>query len=813
MRKFIDKLFICTLFTVSLLFLSAPGIEAQGQITGTILEEDGSPLPTANVLLLHPADSSVVKGAVTDNSGVYQLTGITPGPYLLSVSMIGFRRYVSSVFDVNQSSIEFNEIILRLSLEQMGEVGVTARRPLFEQKIDRLVVNVQSSITSSGSSVLQVLEKSPGIQVNRQSNSISMSGKSGVRVMINDKFVQLPIDAVIQMLNGMSAANIEQIELITTPPARYDAEGDAGIIHIKMTEFTEMGTTGMVGGNAGLNYAEILGGNFNISHRGERLAMFLDYSINYDRTQTTWDNKRFLVTDNFTEQVIMENTRNPSTGVQNARMGLEFKMGQKTTGGLLVTGYQRLWETRDISDNFNRFSPSSSLLTEMSARETNRWRNGLINVSLDHDFSKNRSLRFDADYLYYKNNNPSFYVNRFVEGDINRMDSESIDVEKETPIHIRVVKLDYVEVVSDKFTVETGVKGSLSDFTNKVSVSNLVQSVWVVNDTFSQDADLSEKTGAIYLSGNWSPVETIQVNAGLRFEYTDRFLSTPDSPGLVDVQDGYLFPSLFVQKSLPNDKRIGFSYSRRITRPTFNDLAPFVFFLDPDTFLSGNPDLEPATSDALKLDYNHKQLLVSLQYSYTKDEIVAFQPVVDPDRNEQTFSTQNLSYFQSYGFTASLPVFFAPWWELRANVSGTYQVFRTAHMDDNQTRDIYGYSANLTHSIDLPRDFSLEVSGYYQSKTSAGILQFKPLGAVNAGIQKRIASGKGTLRLSADDLFSTNLWRYSAKIPGANLDTSGIYDFNNRNVKLTFTWNFGNSKIKNVHISAGSEEEQARVTN
>jgi outer membrane receptor for ferrienterochelin and colicin len=279
------------------------------------------------------------------------------------------------------------------------------------------------------------------------------------------------------------------------------------------------------------------------------------------------------------------------------------------------------------------------------------------------------------------------------------------------------------------------------------------------------------------------------------------------------VQDSYLFPSLFIQKSLPNEKSIGFSYSRRITRPNFNDLAPFVFFLDPNTFLSGNPDLNPAISDALKLDYNQKQFLISLQYSYTKDEIVAFQPVVDQNSNEQTYSTQNLSYFRSYVMNTSLPIYFAPWWELRANISGKYQIFRTAHMNDNKTLDIYGYTANITNTIDLPRDFSLEISGYYQSKTSAGIMQFKPLGAVNAGIQKRIAEGRGTLRLSADDLFNTNLWRYNTKIPSANLDTSGLYDFSTRNIKLTFTWNFGNSKIKNVNVRTGSEEEQGRVVN
>jgi hypothetical protein len=615
------------------------------------------------------------------------------------------------------------------------------------------------------------------------------------------------------MLDGMSAANIDQIELITTPPARYEAEGDAGIIHIKMQQFTELGTTGMVSGNLGYNQAETLGGNVNISRRGSKLALYLDYSIHYDRTETNWINERFLFTDGFMGEISSDNIRSPATGVQNARVGMEYQIGSNTTAGLLLTGYQRLWKTRDLSDNIARFSPTSSLSTEMSVRETNRWNNGLVNMSLDHAFDENKTLNFDVDYLYFKNDNPSFYENRFIEGDNTLLNRERIDVTKETPINIWVSKLDYRQALSDKFTMETGVKGSLSEFSNRVGVSDLVNNVWVENDTFTQVADLSERTAAGYLSGNWTPAENLRINTGLRFEYTDRFLSTPETPGLVDVQDGYFFPSLFIQKNMQNEKSVGFSYARRITRPTFNDLAPFVFFVDPNTFLSGNSDLEPAISDALKLDYTHKQWLISLQYSYTKDAIAPFQPVLNESTNEQTFSTQNLSYFQTYAINASFPLFFAPWWELRTNLSGNYQVFRTAHYDENPTQNTYVFTANITNTIDLPREFSFEVSGFYQSKSVWGIMEMRPLGSLNAGVQKRIASGRGMLRLSANDILQTNVWNGITDLPSANLDSQFIYDFKERNVQLTFTWNFGNNKIKSVDVSTGSEEEQSRVTN
>lgn len=796
-----------------ILFFHHMEVRSQTVITGVVIEDNGAPLPGANVLLLQPSDSALVKGTVTDNTGVYELNNIHPERYLLSVSMIGFQRYASAPFETDQNPIRFDTITLQVSLEEMDEVDVTARRPLFEQEIDRLVVNVQRSITSSGSSVLQVLEKSPGIQVNRQSNTISMSGKTGVRVMINDKFVQLPIDAVVQMLDGMSAANIDQIELITTPPARYEAEGDAGIIHIKMQQFTELGTTGMVGGNLGYNQAETLGGNLNISRRRNKLALYFDYSIHYDRTETNWINERFILTDGFMGEISSDNVRSPATGVQNARAGMEYQIGGKTTVGLLLTGYQRLWDTRDLSDNFAQFSPTSSLSTEMAVRETNRWRNALVNVSLDHTFNENQSLNFDVDYLYFKNDNPSLYENNFIEGDNTLLIRERIDVSKKTPINIWVSKLDYRQALSDKFTIETGVKGSLSEFSNKVAVSDLIENIWVENDTFTQDANLSEKTAAGYLSGNWTPAENMRINAGLRFEYTDRFLSTPETPGLVDIQDSYLFPSLFVQKNMQNEKSVGFSYARRITRPTFNDLAPFVFFVDPNTFLSGNSDLNPAISDALKLDYNHKQWLISLQYSYTKDAIAPFQPVLNESTNEQTFSTQNLSFFQSYAINASFPLFFARWWELRTNLSGNYQVFRTTHFDENHTQNTYGFSANITNTFDLPREFSFEISGFYQSKSVWGIMEMKPLGWLNAGVQKRVASGRGMFRLSANDILQTNVWHGITDLPSANLDSQFIYDFKERNVQLTFTWNFGNSKIKSVDVSTGSEEEQSRVTN
>ncbi len=794
------------------LCMVGPGI-ALGQtgVSGTVTDEEGSPLPSATVLLLNPTDSSLVRGGITDENGWYHLQNIEPGTYILSVSMVGFRRHHTEEFALKEETLQQERIQLRESVEQLGTVSVTARKPLFEQKIDRLVVNVQRNITSSGNSALEVLEKSPGILINRQSNSISMNGKTGVRVMINDKVVRLPIDAVVQMLDGMSAANIEQIELITTPPAKYEAEGDAGLINIKMKKYGELGYNGNIGGNLGYSSDAVMGGNLNFNYRGTKLAYFINYSVNYNQTENRWYNERTLQQNGFEEIVRSDNYRDPVVDVQNARLGLEYNLNTNTTAGFLFTGYRRKWVTDDLSDNLVHLGPDSTLIAEMAVRETNHWRKGMANISLAHSFNKERHLSIDVDYLFYKHDNPSLYQNSFVEGNMDLMDNEAIDVEKKTPINIWVSRIDYKHDLSSTFKLGAGVKGTFSSFNNDLKISDQIQGKWMVNNSLTNEADLTEKIGAGYLSGNWTPYDDLQINGGLRYEYTNRLLNTSTDGKVVDRSDGYLFPSFFIKKELTNEYRIQASYIRRITRPSFNDLAPLVFFVDPRTFLSGNSNLKSAISDGFKLDLLRNQWSVSLQYSYNNNEIARWQPVIDTATNEYTYIAQNLDYLQTYAVTTSFPFSPTKGWNVQTNITGRYQRYKTSHLPENVILTAAGLTANVTNTVDLSNDISFEISAFYQSKSIWGMMQFSPLGSVNAGIQKRIGDGKGTIRLSMDDIFYTNTWRGNINVPQVHLNSLWKYDAHLQQVKLTFTWNFGNNELKGVSVESGSEEEQGRV--
>ncbi|HXO74891.1 MAG TPA: TonB-dependent receptor, partial [Puia sp.] len=262
---------------------------AQGIIHGVVLDRSNKPLVGANVLLLHPADSSLAKGMVTNDLGVYSFGNVKPGPYILSFSAAGYEKVYSPALTISdKEKKELGTQVLAQASQQMADVTVTAKKPLFEQKIDRMIVNVEGNITATGSTILDVLERSPGVIIDRQNNSISLSGKNGVVVMINGKINRMPISAVIQMLSGMSAGNIEKIELITTPPANLDAEGNAGYINIVLKVNDSYGTNGSISATFGYGNRDMPQASLNFNHRQGRLNIYGDYSFSRVHAEQDW---------------------------------------------------------------------------------------------------------------------------------------------------------------------------------------------------------------------------------------------------------------------------------------------------------------------------------------------------------------------------------------------------------------------------------------------------------------------------------------------------------------------------------------------
>jgi outer membrane receptor protein involved in Fe transport len=784
---------------------------AQSGITGKVQDSLQKPVAYANVLLLNATDSALVQGQVANNAGSFVIGKIDPGKYIIAVSMLGYLPYYSSVEVTPEPLLDLGIINIQENSEVLGEVVVEAQKPLYEQKIDRLVVNVQSSITAAGNSVLEVLQKSPGINVNKQSGSISMNGKNGVSVMINGKLSRLPIDAVLQMLDGMSAANVEKIEIISNPPAKYDAEGTAGMINIVMVENSDFGTNGNYGATAGMNGAEILGANFNLNHRRRNLSFFTDYSILYDPNKEYMYNGLRITQPAYTSEFYSTLARFAHAAVQNFRTGAEFNISKKTSVGALVTLYQRHYKQKGVADINDQITPDSTRTAALAVRELNRWQSFTANISLSHSFNERNNIRFDLDFLNYHNKNPSDYHNDvyYPEKDLRTL--QIIEITKDTPIYFKVASADYTYRPLATVKIETGVKGALSTFKNDVEVNYLEGGLKRQDPELTGLADLEEKITAGYLSAEWTINKTTQLNGGLRYEYTSTYISTQQEKGVVDRNFGNFFPSVFLKKTLSDKTELFFGYSRRITRPTFNDMAPFVYLQDMNTYYSGNPALMPAVTDAYSINFRFRQSTITFSYTDSKNEIANFQPEIDPATNRQTFRSQNLEYQKLWGLSLSVPWTVTKWWEIQGNANAYYRDLKTSHMENNVTLSLFNFDLYLVNNIKLPKQFSIEVMGFYEPNIIWGMWQLKPLGALNVGVQKKFKDNAGTLRLSVDDVLRTNYWRFEAYIPEANTYSFSSYDAYMRSLRLTYTRSFGNDKLRDISIKSGSEEERRRV--
>ena len=787
---------------------------SQTTVQGKIFDDQNQALSFANVLLLNVSDSTLVKGNVTDENGLYKIENVPSGNYFLSASMIGYRTVDSKSFEIrgNEGNKNLETLTLSEDVAELNEIQVTAKKPLFEQKIDRLVVNVENSITSAGSSALEVLERSPGVIVNRQNNTLSLAGKSGVVVMINDKINYMPIDAVVQMLAGMSADNIVKIELITTPPANFDAEGDAGYINIVLKENTNQGLNGNFSLSGGYGRGEVSSASVNFNYRNQKVNLFGSYSFLREHQEQYFNNYRKIVFEGVTTENFTETDRDPTQLNHNLRLGADFQISDKTVIGALVSAYDNKWSMYAENDSEIKKNGVVDTTVFLTNDEVNQWRHFGANLNLQHNFTDNDRLSFDLDYLYYHDNNPNDYLNTYSDGLGNFLFEEETFSGKKTPIEILVGKADYSKKIGDGLKFETGLKATMSKFTNDVIVQMFQNNDWVTDPSLTAKYSLTEDIAAAYAALDIKLDEKSSVKAGLRYEFTDSNLGTREEENIVDREYGQWFPSLFLTRQFNDNHSANLSYSRRINRPTFNDMAPFVIFLDPNTFFAGNSALQPSVANSIKADYRFKTTIISVQYTFEDNAIARFQDRVIAESNKQIVESVNMKNRETFSLTLALPWYVSDWWEMQNNLIGLNTKSESVYQGDEVEISVNNFQIYSAQTFKLPKKFSAELSGYYQSPTVWGLAKSEPIWQVNVGVQKQFEGDQGTLRFNVEDVFNSMKWDAGFNYPEQNLVTRGVYDFSQTTFKVTYSRSFGNKKLKAARNRAtGSEEERRRV--
>ena len=733
------------LFSISFCLISTRPLKAQTIVSGSIKDPNGKPLQSVNAMLLKSVDSSLVRGMVSDASGKYSFENIKNGQYLVSASFTGMKQVYTEPFELtgDKKEMELAIIYLQKTAVQLSAVTMVAKKPLFEQKIDRMVINVKNSIISAGGTALDVLEKSPGVTVNRQNNTIAVNGKKGVVVMINGKINYMPIEALVQMLAATSSDNIEKIELITTPPSKYDAEGNAGYINIVLINNPYAGLNGSYFISAGYGKKMVDDGGFNFNFRSTKINFYGNYTFKHDH----YIQPSTAFTQYQKGGDIITNTsfswRDATRDVHNLRMGLDYQIDTANAVGLVIGGYISHWAMKanngaEITKNNVRDTLIKTFNTEI-----NHWQNLMTNLNFQHTFQPGKLLYIDANYVYYKDSNPNTYLNTYYNKAGELVYQDNLKSSKITPINFKVFSTDYSTPIGKKILVDAGAKYSISKFSNDVDLQRLKEDIYIDDTSLSAKYLLKENIAAVYTSFNFDPNSKLSIKAGLRFEYTTSNLGTTTKANIVNRKYGEFFPTFYISKKLNDKNSVAFSYSRRITRPAFTDLAPFTIFFDPKTFFSGNSALQPAIANSVQASYSLKNYIFSLNYSHEKNTIENFYfqtQTIDTVTNILYLSASNFKYEQYLTATLSLPVIINKWWSVQNNIIYKWKQINTNNNTGPVSLNAADYSVNSTQRFVLPENLSAELTVSYYSSSYFGTTKFKPIYDLNAGLQKKFSN-------------------------------------------------------------------------
>lgn len=803
-------LLFCLLFSFQTLQLQAQS--ELSSIDGYVEEADHTPAAYATVQLKRAADSSLVKAGYTDEKGRFSLPGLSGGVFFLEVSYVGFITHRSERIALPENAkLELPEIMLVQAIQELEAVVVTARKPIIELKADRTVFNVEGSINAIGSDAMELLQKAPGVVVDNN-DQIMVQGKSGVQIFINDKPSPLGGADLAAYLRSLQSTDIEAIEIITNPSSRYDAEGNAGIINIRLKRSLKIGTNGTItsgvayGKNARFNNA------FQISHREQKLNLFLNY------TNYTGDRWRFgdyfrvqngYSYDQRTTQLVEETNH-------SLRGGADYQWNERYSIGILVNGYFN-------DEVFN--SQGNTLIAEVSnpphesLRATNKIaglrKNMQGNLNYQYKSANGSHLNMDFDVAMFANRLNSYQPNYYSDLVSGMPIAEHIYTNT-TPTDIDLIsfKVDYQQALWGGL-VELGAKASMVGTDNTLDFYEIIQNVPVKDVERSNRFLYDEQILASYLNYKRQISDKLQASGGLRLEQTN---SVGELLSLQNLPEDYversylnLFPSAGLSYQIDETHNLRLSFSRRIDRPNYQDLNPFEFRLDELSYQKGNAFLRPQYSNSLQLNYGRSSgLNVSLNYTITEDYFTRLNDTIEIRRSFIT--TRNLAKQTVLNLSVSAPFAITQWWSGYANVN-MYQTDNRADFGDGKVVDLRVRAVNVfaQQNFNLTDDISLELSGFYNSPGIwGGVFEMDAMWGIDLGAQKKFFDGKMNVKLSVTDLFYTKQWHGYSDFAGMQMDATGGWE--SRQLRLNVNYAFGNSSLKSHRIRAtGLDEEQKRL--
>jgi iron complex outermembrane receptor protein len=809
MRKFIALLTIA--FTaLSLVSFSQVKI---GKISGTVIDGNAKTIESATITLLRTKDSSIAKMSVADRTGKFEFENIPEGQYIVSISATGHEKGFSETFVIDGSnlSVTLKTIELIPQAKSISGVTVTSKKPLIEQKPGKTLINVDASPTNSGLNALERLEKSPGVTVDNDGN-ISLKGKQGVLILVDGKQTYMSGTDLANLLKNMPSSNLEQIEIMTNPPAKYDAAGNSGIINIKTKKNIVKG----MNGNVNLGYTQGIYGRtnngINLNYRNEKLNVFGNYNVG------TWEGfNRLLINRNFYRNGELDGSSDQISkprfeGVYHSiKAGLDYYFSKKDILGFVINRNFNHGNEGPLSKSNLRDSAGNILSKLNSQSDNTRKFEGITtNLNYKHTFdSTGREISADFDYAHYKGeSNTKLFTESYDAYDIKIGNDVTLKGYIPSNIDIYSGKADYVHPFKSGLKLEAGIKTSYVETDNQVDYLRNSGSGWSADDR-SNHFVYSENINAAYAIFS-KTIKKWNLTAGLRIENTNAKGHQVRNDSAFTRHYTNLFPNVGVGYDVNDKNQFNLSYSRRINRPDYESLNPFTFFLDSLTYGQGNPYLQPQFTNNVEVSHTfNKFLTTTINYSQTNDIIT--QLLKQDTEKKITYQTrENFSKMKQVGISvmANFPV--RKWWNTNVYMNVYNNHYMGMYQADPVDIQFTTFTANMNNNFTLGKGWSAEISGWYRGKGAEGLLIANDMYAVNSGVAKQILKKKGNIKFSVRDIFYTSQFSGYAKYSDVDVTVASKRD--SRQFTLGFTYRFGKTNIAPERKRrGGATEEQNRV--
>lgn len=801
-----------------LLFLAAVlvTLAGQAQVKGKVTDAEGKPLN--NVTLSLMKDSAIVKLAVSRDNGSFSFAGIGQGSYRVAASHVGFKTSMTDRFQYSGAELVVPEVKLARASTELQAVTVTAKKPLVELKADKTVLNVEGTINSTGSDALELLRKAPGVMVDKDEN-LSVSGKTGVQVYIDGRPTPLSGQDLATYLKTMQSAQIESIEIITNPSAKYEAAGNAGIINIRLKKNKSLGTNGSV--NAGWNigtYAKYNAG-ISLNHRNSKMNIYGNYNYNHSRNEAAMSIHRTVLDTVFDQKSI----NNFSIRSHNFKAGIDYTVNKRSSFGIIVNGNISDPSLKNSSETPIIYKPTNMVTRILRAGSVSPGDRDNLNLNANYAYTGvgGRSLVLNLDHGYYDLNTIQYQPNSYYDASGNTLlSSVSYRMISPTRINISSVKADWEQDFA-KGKLGFGGKSAFIRTDNDFRRYNVTGSGDVYDKDRSNRFNYEENIHALYLNYNraWKGV---MLQAGLRAEHT---ISEGLSTGLKNSGGGYvesrndfkreytdLFPSAAITFNKNPMKQWSISYSRRIDRPSYQDMNPFEMKIDEYTFQKGNTDLRPQYTHSIGLRHTYKfKLNAGVTYSRVKD---IFTQLIDTAEGSRSFITKtNLASQDVVSFNLSYPFVYKTFTSF-VNINSNYSQYRANFGAGREVKlDAFGLNAFVQNSLKFGKDksWTAELTGFYNAPTvMMGTFKTKTMWSLDLGMQKQLMKGRATVKASVSDVFNSMKFRGTADFAGQKTQFTSKWE--SRQFKLGLSFRFGSSQVKAAKQKVtGAEEENRRV--